>query len=504
MQRKRTAIQRKLMRIFILTSSLILLITCTVFTVYEYISYRQASREQLSTIGKIIAANSTAALAFDSEQDANEILHALRTEEHIVAACLYDEEGKVFTRYPLSLPLDQLPPRPLANGYRYVNGYLEGFQPVAERSVFLGTLYLRSDMEAINQRLTLYLLITMLVITGSLLAAYLLSRRLQKKITNPILHLASATRAVSNSQDYSIRASRVSTDNDELSELTDAFNGMLAQIEQQNERITSFNQDLEEKIKLRTAELESANNELAVVNSKLVKSNRELEQFAYIASHDMQEPLRKIQTFSELAGRNADSNEQTIKYIDKIRSSAARMSSLIKAILNYSRLSVLDDQGAPVDLNQVVHNVITDFELLLEEKNGIISYDSLPVVRGNSLQLQQLFFNLVSNALKFSAKDPIIKISARTVDADAAGVAVSERISGKYTEIRFEDNGIGFDQVYADKVFAIFQRLHDKQEYPGTGIGLALCKRIVENHHGLIKVKSIQGEGTIFFIYLPI
>ena len=180
------------------------------------------------------------------------------------------------------------------------------------------------------------------------------------------------------------------------------------------------------------------------------------------------------------------------------------MSSLIKAILNYSRLSVLDDQGAPVDLNQVVHNVITDFELLLEEKNGIISYDSLPVVRGNSLQLQQLFFNLVSNALKFSAKDPIIKISARTVDADAAGVAVSERISGKYTEIRFEDNGIGFDQVYADKVFAIFQRLHDKQEYPGTGIGLALCKRIVENHHGLIKVKSIQGEGTTFFIYLPL
>ncbi len=501
---KGTPIQRKLMRIFMLTSTVVLLITCVSFAVYEYLSFREASRQQLTTIGKIVAANSTAALAFDNPQDAGEILNGLRTEKHIVAACLYDSHTQLFSRYPAGSSLVDLPEKPGMPGYRFNNGYLEGFQPVVQKNEPLGTLYLRSDLKAMSDRLKLYLLISLIVMLGALLSGYLLSRRLQEEIIQPILHLAATSRAISNDQDYSVRASYIASDKDELAELTGAFNGMLSQIELQNDRIISFNEELEAKIKAATAELEAANNELAVVNSKLLKSNKELEQFAYVASHDLQEPLRKIQTFSELAGRSNNPIPVQQNYIEKIRLSAARMSSLIKAILNYSKLSVVEEQSQLVDLNDVVRSVATDFELLLEEKKGTIQFDDLPVVKGNPLQLHQLFFNLASNSLKFTDNAPLIRISSTVVAVSDLALPLIDSRADRYYEIRFKDNGIGFDQVYADKVFAIFQRLHHRQDYLGTGIGLALCKRIVENHNGFIRVESETGKGTTFFIYLPV
>jgi len=504
MKVKGTPIQRKLMRIFMLTSGIVLVITCATFTVYEYFSFRESARDNLATVGKIIAANSTAALAFDNQEDANELLSGLRTEKHIVAACLYDENGRIFAKYPPNIPDDQLPMAPGRVGFRFTDDYLEGFQPVIEQVVPLGTLYLKSDMEAMYERLRLYSLITALVIIASFLLGYIVSRRLQKRIIRPILHLAATSRSVTKNQDYSVRAEKTYDDDDELGELTDAFNSMLSQIESQNDKITSFNQELEEKIRKRTSELENANNELAVVNSKLIKSNRDLEQFAYVSSHDLQEPLRKIRTFSELAGRNPGNREATQTYINKISSSAERMAALIKSVLNYSRLSKADDHQEWVDLNKTIDEVRTDFELLLTEKNGQIIKEELPVVLGMPLQLHQLFYNLVSNSLKFADKDPEIRVSARRVAAKDLDLPKADHLFLEYHEVRFKDNGIGFEQIYADKVFAIFQRLHDRQNYPGTGIGLALCKKIVENHNGFIKVQSELGKGAEFYIYLPV
>lgn len=240
--------------------------------------------------------------------------------------------------------------------------------------------------------------------------------------------------------------------------------------------------------------------------TELNLSNHDLEQFAYIASHDLQEPLRKIRSFSELLGRNLSGEEssKSLNFLKKIDSSALRMSTLIKDVLNYSRLSQKNVPFSETNLNSIIDNIKVDFELLLEQKNARIEYSNLPTVNGIPLQLHQLFYNLIGNSIKFSDKAPVIQISARVLDQEEVfeNVKMDEQFS--YVEITLKDNGIGFEQKYAEQIFTIFQRLNDQVKYSGTGIGLALCKKIAENHKGYIKAESALGEGTSFFIYLQL
>jgi PAS domain S-box-containing protein len=238
-------------------------------------------------------------------------------------------------------------------------------------------------------------------------------------------------------------------------------------------------------------------------NKELEAKNRELEQFAYIASHDLQEPLRKIQTFTEILEKNLDDAHQVIKYLDKISSSAKRMSQLVHSVLEYSRLSVKDIVPERVELSQVLANVRSDLELLITERNAVIKSKRLPAVKGIPVQLQQLFFNLVNNAIKFTDKPPLITISFRKLKAGKNTAYPGLEPGMHYIELLFCDNGIGFEQQYAERIFTIFQRLHGQKSYPGTGIGLALCKKIVENHHGHIHVESEPGKGSCFYICLP-
>ena len=501
MKLKDAPIQRKLMKVILLTCGAVLVLTCACFFVYDFITFRQTLRAQLATLGEIIATNSTAALGFLDEKAASETLLALAAEKHVIAACLYDQDGKIFSVYPPGFPPENLPAYPGADGYRFEGLFLVGIQPVVQDSR-LGTLYLKSDMKAMYQRIELYAGIALLVIGISFLLAYFLSRRLQKTISEPILTLAETARVVSERHDYSVRATKTGVD--ELGLLTDAFNHMLTQIENQNQEITTFNQKLEEKVRERTAELENAKNEIEVMNRKLVKSNHDLEQFAYIASHDLQEPLRKIQTFSELAGRNPGGEETLQKYLEKINLSAQRMADLIRSVLNYSRLSRLSEEFSEIDLNITLDSIRSDLELLIAEKKAEIRCGPLPVIKGIPLQLNQLFTNLISNSLKFSDKAPVIDISSKILPGSEVRSNGGLNSTDNYVELKFADNGIGFEQQYADKIFTIFQRLHASQHYSGTGIGLALCKKIVENHHGFITARSEPGKGAEFYVYLPV
>jgi signal transduction histidine kinase len=231
--------------------------------------------------------------------------------------------------------------------------------------------------------------------------------------------------------------------------------------------------------------------ELAESNRNLERSNADLNQFAHVASHDLQEPVRKIASYASLL-ETMVANDASANYLKKIIHAADRMKVLIRDVLVYSQVSNQNLLFESVDLQKVAQDLQNEFELLIEQKQARLVYQNLPTIRAIPQQMIQLFGNLLSNALKYNRSDVpcIMQIRAEQ--------------NGNHYQIQFSDNGIGFDQLYAEKIFHIFQRLHRKTEYSGTGIGLAICKKIVENHSGTISAVSDIGEGTTFFIQLPI
>jgi two-component system CheB/CheR fusion protein len=261
-----------------------------------------------------------------------------------------------------------------------------------------------------------------------------------------------------------------------------------------------FSRELENKVAERTISLKES-------NTLLEQTNENLEQFATIASHDLQEPLRKIRTFSNILHQRyaKELTGEPGELINKISLSAQRMSDLIRDMLNFSK--VLDaNVFEKVDLNGILQNVIADFDLLIEQEKAVVTRSELPKIRGVPLQMNQLFYNLIGNALKFSRPGvaPVVDISCRMPDPEE--LAGHRALNGDvtYCEIVVADNGIGIDEKYSEQIFMIFERLNAREHFEGTGIGLALCKRIIQNHKGEIYVVSEKGKGTQFHILLPI
>jgi signal transduction histidine kinase len=246
---------------------------------------------------------------------------------------------------------------------------------------------------------------------------------------------------------------------------------------------------LEARVRERTSELDAA-------NTSLRASNRELEQFASVASHDLQEPLRKIEAFGDRLKMNRDAlNDQSRDYLDRILSSASRMRTLINDLLSFSRIATRAQPFKPVDLAAVAREVSSDLEGRVQEVDGRIELGTLPAIEADPLQMRQLLQNLIANALKFRQKDipPVVRVAAELVADDP------ERI-----RLTVADNGIGFEEQYLDRIFEVFQRLHGRNEFEGTGIGLAICRKIVERHGGTITARSKLGEGSTFIVTLPI
>ena len=239
---------------------------------------------------------------------------------------------------------------------------------------------------------------------------------------------------------------------------------------------------------------------------ELDRSNKELEEFAYIASHDLQEPLRKITSFSERLKEKLPANlEPEVQvYLNRMLAATDNMRTLIDNLLEFSRTSRISEPFVKTDLNNIISEVRADLELKIEETSTNIKTDILPVVDAIPMQMRQLFTNLFTNAIKFKgeASTPEIEIKS-SVLSDEDKEANHLRQNTKYYRIIVKDHGIGFDQEFSMKIFQIFQRLHGKAEYPGSGIGLAICKKIVENHSGRIFAQSEPDKGAEFFILLP-
>ena len=254
-----------------------------------------------------------------------------------------------------------------------------------------------------------------------------------------------------------------------------------------------------------TEKLESL---VAQRTSELQRSNDDLQQFAHVASHDMKEPVRKIRTFGNRLSVEFGSMlpDRANVYLSKIESAARRMYAMIDGVLDYFSVSITEPLFEKVDLSDVICSIESDLEVLIQQKGAVIQQENLPVIEGSGVLLYQLFSNLMNNALKFAKADamPLIQLSASTLSgADAEQMFGLSRQSS-YTQVLMQDNGIGFSQENAERIFKTFTRLHAPDKYEGTGLGLALCKKIAERHYGTISAIGMEGTGAIFKIVLPL
>ncbi|TBR18791.1 MAG: HAMP domain-containing protein, partial [Chitinophagaceae bacterium] len=440
MQFRHLPIERKLTRVILSVAGISLAFISIFFLAYQYQEERKSMLNNISAIGKIVAANSTAAVAFNDKESSVEILSSLRSKPHIIASCIFDANGQLFSYYPASLKITELPKSINGMGYFFSKNYLEGYEAIEEGDMRFGTLYLKSDLEQISDELQIFVAVTLMVLAFSFLLAIYITRIFQKNISKPIIALAETALLVSKKKDYSIRATKVN--NDEVGLLTDALNQMMAEIQHQTASLIDRNQ----KIIRHSKELEVA--------------NRELEQFAYVSSHDLQEPLRTITNFVGLLQKQLPQNSDasTLQFMSFITAATSKMQLLIKHLLGFSRIgreTILDH----VDCNKLLQEIQFELDGSIKETNAQITVHELPIVTGDKLALKQVFQNLLSNAIKFRKKNvfPIIEIKAEEKEKEFLFTVT--------------DNGIGFDEIYKERIFIIFQRLHTDTSYLGTGIG---------------------------------
>ena len=311
-------------------------------------------------------------------------------------------------------------------------------------------------------------LVPIFIIMGAVFIA--LSFAVGQSITRPLSILTEAVKRAT-AGDFSKKV--ILTADDEFGQVAAALNNMTEQLDKSYK-------DLDDR------------------NEALEKSNRDLQEFAFIASHDLQEPLRKVKAFGDLLQEEyagAISGEGA-EYIRIMQNAADRMRNLINSLLEYSRITTKAVTFIPVDLSEIAKETVNELDFTIAEVGGNVAIEELPSIEADPTQIKQLFQNLISNGLKYRKKNvqPVIKIYGRTLTESGREIC----------EVHVEDNGIGFDEKYSKRIFGVFQRLHKKTEYEGTGIGLALCKKIVERHGGTITVKSALGQGSTFIVTLPV
>jgi len=483
-------IRKKLMAIVLGTSGIVLLLTCASFLAYEVFTFRQAAVQQLSTLGEIIAANSTGVLAFENQEDATDILAALKADHHIVSACLYDRQGRLLARYPSGAPDGSFPASPGADGYHFEAGRLVGFAPVAQvKGHRLGTLYLESDMAALYDRLRLYGAIAALVVAGSSLAAYTLSRRLQHQISRPILALADAAKAVSDRRDYSVRARKFGED--ELGLLTEAFNQMLGQIEEQNLALRKAYDDLR----------------LTQQASMQQERLRALGQMASGVAHDINNAISPALLYIEsLLGREPNLSARARTELTTIQRAIDDVGQTVSRLRAFYRQREPQLVLAPVDLNQMVDQVV---ELTrarwgdMARQHGLIVgmnlelEPDLPAIMGMENEIREALTNLIFNSIDAMPQGGAISWRTSLTDRPAPEKSGSRRLAC----VEISDMGVGMDEETRRRCLEPFFTTKGER---GTGLGLAMVYGVVRRHDAEIEIESEHGAGTKIRLLFPL
>jgi signal transduction histidine kinase/CheY-like chemotaxis protein len=498
------SIRRKLILITMLTSSIALLLSSASFLIYDLISFRHLLTQDLTTQAEIIGYNSAAAMAFKDEPAATATLSALMVKGDIVAAVLYSPDGKMFAQYfrnDKTLPAI-LPSRAQEKGYRFEGRYLEVWHDVTLNGEGLGTLFLQSDMRQWSTRAKRYAGICFVFVLISGFLAFLVSSKLQKVISGPIVHLEDTMRMVSAHKNYEVRAVKAYAD--EIGSLIDGFNTMLSDIQNRDTALRGANDELQ----TRTRELEEeishrkeAQDELLKAKYVAEEASRAKSTFLANMSHELRTPLNAIIGYSEMLEEEAhdSATAETVQDLQKIKSAGKHLLALINDVLDLSKIEAgkMSLHLETFEVSGMIEEIVTTLQPAIEKNMNTLWVhlaQDVGMMHADITKVRQILFNLLSNACKFTDHGTI------SVDVDQ-----STEQGQDWLRFRVTDTGIGISAKQKENLFQEFVQADTSiaRKYGGTGLGLAITHRFVQLMKGRIGVESEPGEGSTFTVHIP-
>jgi signal transduction histidine kinase len=473
---RNTPIKRKLTLVILLTTSFALIFMGSALITYEVVTFRRTLAANMSVLAQIVGSNTTAALAFKDPKNAREILSALSAERQITAAAIYDEDGKIFARFPNDAPLTAFPNTLARDGYTFHGASLDMFQSISQEGSRLGTIFLRADLNAMYSRITVYAGLLLFVGICSFLGALILASALQRGVSGPILQLAKVARAVSEQQDYSVRGTKYG--DDEIGKLTDAFNQMLVRIGQTTEDLSTAKEAAE-------------------------AANKAKDDFLAVLSHELRTPLTPVLTTLAMMREDENNPPQTLQDLEVIRRNVEVEARLIDDLLDLTGIirGKLDLRREPVDVGSLLEHAMQNYCVRTAgDKNLRVSMNltaSHRYVFADSARITQVFWNLLQNACKFTP-------AGGTIDISTANAGNSTHPNPDLI-VEIRDSGIGIPSEAMSRIFDAFEQgERSRRVFGGLGLGLAISRALVELHEGSITATSEgEGKGTTMKIRLP-
>ncbi|MBI3698471.1 MAG: response regulator, partial [Acidobacteria bacterium] len=481
------SIGRKLTLIIVVTSSVALLAACAAFIIYGLFSFRNSTAEDLSSLADVIGANTPAALAFSDREAAEETLAALRTQDHIVAAGIYDRDGVIFARYGRDPAAARLVPnRPRPPWHYFARNAVFVFRPIVLDKERIGAVYIWSDLQQTYRRLVHYLGVVAVVLAASIVFAVLLAARLQLIVSEPVQRLAQTARHISAEKNYSVRADKHG--NDEVGVLIDAFNEMLGQIQAHRNALESHRERLEEQVAARTVELVAA-------KEKAEEGARLKSEFLANMSHEVRTPMNGIIGMTELALDTSLTPEQR-EYLRMVKNSADSLLTVLNDILDFSKIEAgkLELEPIEFDIRETVDETVKTQALRAHQKGLEVLCQVDPevpdIVVGDPTRLRQILMNLVGNATKFTESGEVaVRVDPHTMADESV-----------YLHFRVHDTGVGIPQDKLRDIFSPFTQADGSttRRYGGTGLGLSISQQLARLMDGEIWAESEPGKGSTF------
>jgi signal transduction histidine kinase len=512
----RLSIQGKVVAVSMIASGVALVLACAGFASYELLTFRATITGQLETISQVVLDSSTAALTFDDQKDATEMLSVLRGQPRIVAGCIYTRQGRILATYQRAGAYESIPALPREPREEFSDGHIILYREIVLDREQVGTLYLKRDLSDFDTRIRRYSGIVFLVLGAASLAAFLLTNRLQKVISVPILKLAETASRVSTEENYGLRAEKIT--NDELSVLVDRFNEMMEQIQSRDQALLEAQDELEDRVNVRTAELQSEIRERQRVQEDLLvakvaaeESNKAKTAFLANMSHELRTPLNAILGYSELLEEEAldRGTTESVPDLKRIQQAGKQLLTLIGEVLDLSKIEAGRMELCPewFSLPALVSECVATVETVAKKNGNQFSSELAPglmEIYGDQVKIRQSVLNLLSNACKFT-KDGTVTLRVESGSSQRCDVVVDSVDGGNGIAFHVEDTGIGIAAEHLGRLFRVFTQVDTStaRKYGGTGLGLALSRRLCQMMGGDIQVQSEIGKGSRFSIWLP-